>query len=339
MKRRTKMMAAGGAVAAALLVVWSARLRIAHDLVDRRLTAAHVPASYRITRIGPFLERLENVRIGNPAAPDLVARRIDVLLGYGLTGPYVRAIEVDGARLRAGLGADGLTLGSIDRLMPVSHTGGAVLPDLGVTLRDTQVALTTPNGRVHAAIEGSGNPARLFEGTVKASGDTLRIATCRVVAASADLQLTVRSGAPEVRGPVRVGQVGCPDLAVSRGTATLELLSDPTFRKVAARAKLEGFGGTVGPARFAGLSATARANGVLGRLDLDGDLTLHALSVPEAVRTASADIAALAGTPLGPTTTQARAALVRVLGRSDATATLGVAIRARRSKCGCIVSR
>ena len=80
---------------AALLVAWLARFRMANAIVARRLAAAEVPASYRITRIGPFQERMEDVRIGDPAAPDLVARRIDVLIGYDLTGPAVRGVMVE----------------------------------------------------------------------------------------------------------------------------------------------------------------------------------------------------------------------------------------------------
>ena len=82
----------------ALLIVWTIRFRIAAGIVDRKLAAAHVPASYQLTGIGPFHERMENVRIGTPQAPDLIARQIDVYLGYGWGGPAVRAIRVEGVR-------------------------------------------------------------------------------------------------------------------------------------------------------------------------------------------------------------------------------------------------
>ena len=109
-----------GLLLLALLLAWSLRFRIATGIVERRLAAAHVPASYRLTRIGPFRERMEDVRIGRAVAPDLIARRIDVEIGYGWGGPLVRAVRVDGVRLRARLDRNGLSLGSIDRLMPRS---------------------------------------------------------------------------------------------------------------------------------------------------------------------------------------------------------------------------
>src|SRR6187402_2287424 len=119
----------------ALLAAWLVRFRVANAIVERKLAAAHVPASYRITRIGPFLERMEDVRIGAPQAPDLVARRIDVAVGYGLAGATVRSVSVDGVRLRGTLGARGLSFGALDRLLPKSGGGAARLPDLILHIR------------------------------------------------------------------------------------------------------------------------------------------------------------------------------------------------------------
>jgi len=117
-----------GLLLLALMAAWILRFRIATGMVERRLAAAHVPASYRLTKIGPLRERMENVRIGDPAAPDLIARRIDVELGYGWSGPTVRAVRVDGVRLRARLDREGLSLGAIDRLMPDRPVGKANCP-------------------------------------------------------------------------------------------------------------------------------------------------------------------------------------------------------------------
>src|SRR5438046_2171089 len=127
----------------ALLVAWTQRFRIASGLVDRRLTAAGVAARYRITYIGPFLERMEDVRIGDPAHPDLVARRIDVAIDYGLSGPFVRAIRLSGVRLGARVDRDGLSLGALDRLLPKGGTGTNVLPDMMLAISDTQILLSS----------------------------------------------------------------------------------------------------------------------------------------------------------------------------------------------------
>ena len=135
MRRRRRLWAVLGVLALALLLVWALRLRIAGLLVDRTLAAAQVPASYRITKVGPLLERMEDVRIGDPAHPDLVAKRIDVTIGYGWTGPVVRGVAVDGVRLAVRLDGDGLHLGAIDRLLPKSG-GKTELPDLAVDLRE-----------------------------------------------------------------------------------------------------------------------------------------------------------------------------------------------------------
>ncbi|WP_420139372.1 hypothetical protein, partial [Sphingomonas sp.] len=57
-----------------IAALWFARFQLATRFVDNNLRAAHVPASYRFTKVGPFQERMEDVRIGDPAAPDLIAR-------------------------------------------------------------------------------------------------------------------------------------------------------------------------------------------------------------------------------------------------------------------------
>lgn len=81
------LLLAGGVGLAALVAGYVEREPIVRHFVDRELAAAHVPASYTLAAIGPFSQRLEDVRIGDPAHPDLVAKRIDIDLGYGPCSP------------------------------------------------------------------------------------------------------------------------------------------------------------------------------------------------------------------------------------------------------------
>jgi hypothetical protein len=57
----------------ASVLLWSQRTPIARGYVDDALAARNVPARYNITRLGLRSQRLERVRIGDPAAPDLTA--------------------------------------------------------------------------------------------------------------------------------------------------------------------------------------------------------------------------------------------------------------------------
>ncbi|WP_420142228.1 intermembrane phospholipid transport protein YdbH family protein [Sphingomonas sp.] len=319
--------AIAGLVLLALLILWLLRFRIATDLVDRKLAAADVPASYRLTRLGPFLQRLEDVRIGAPDAPDLTARRIDVTIGYGLTGPAVRAITVDGVRLRARIGPGGFSLGTIDRLLPATRGGQTRLPDLDLTIGDTHVALATPNGAFDLAVEGSGNPRRVFRGTAQARATALRLASCRLAAVRADVRIGAEQGRPHVAGPIRIGRTNCPALRLGAGVARVEASSNQTFDRVALVARLSGFGGEAGPGRFESVDGPVRAEGVLGNLAARARLRVAGLALPDASRTVAGLRTSFAGTPLAPTGAAASAAVARLLARADAEVALDAAIR------------
>jgi hypothetical protein len=307
---------------AALLVAWLARFRVANAIVARRLAAAEVPASYRITRIGPFQERMEDVRIGDPAAPDLVARRIDVLIGYDLTGPAVRGVMVEGVRLRARIDRAGLHMGALDRLLPKGAAGKAKFPDMLLRLRDTQLLLGTPNGAIRAAIHGGGNPARSFRGTAAITAPALRLAACDLGGVEAELRIGAEGGRPGATGPVRIARTTCPDLALGAGELRIALSSNATLDRVTLQAAPTGFGGKAGAARFAGLSGSVEAGGAFGDLNAQATLGVHALSLRDAAAVVTRSAKNLVETPLGPTGARAGSALARLLGEAEARAEL-----------------
>ena len=64
--------------------------------------------------------RLVNVVIGDPANPDLVADWLEARTAVGLSGPYLTGVRGGHVRLRARWVDGRLSLGSIDRLRPVT---------------------------------------------------------------------------------------------------------------------------------------------------------------------------------------------------------------------------
>lgn len=315
-----------GLLVAALLLLWAVRLRIATSIVHDKLTAAGVPARYRVTRIGPFDERLEDVRIGDAARPDLIARRIDVRIGYGFRGPEVRGVRVEGVWLRATLARDGLHLGALDRLMPASSGGPIKLPDLDLVLHDTILTLATPNGGLAARLAGSGNPMRRFEGQIRVVAPALRLAACALRGTDARLELSVTGGKPEVRGPVAIGATRCGTLQLGQGTTRVIASSDATFGHVALQAGLAGFGGSAGPARFAGVDGKVGAGGTLGRLAVQAKLGFDHLAVPDAARGIAAAGQVSGGVPVAPVVRRAADAVAHLLGDARADATLDATI-------------
>ena len=71
-----------GAVIVVIAGVWVAREPIADRFISDELGSRGVPAQYQIDAIGFRSERLSNVVIGDPNNPDLIAKKVEVLLGY-----------------------------------------------------------------------------------------------------------------------------------------------------------------------------------------------------------------------------------------------------------------
>lgn len=315
-----------------LLVAWLERFRVATALVDRRLAAAGVPASYRITRIGPFRERMENVRIGDPAAPDLVARRIDVSVGYGLSGPVVQTVRIEGVRLRGQAGPVGLSFGAIDRLLPKGGGGKPQLPDIGLVLRDTQLMLDTPYGAALIAMEGNGNPTRRFAGRAQIAASRIRLSNCTVQGMAADLRVEARDRRPEVRGPVNARTIACPGIALGAGRAGIAVAADAAMERFTLRAHFDGFGGRAATARFGALHGSTEAAGSNGDLRAKARVGVAALSIPSAADQAAGTIDAAKGTPLAPTAKRAMGAFARLLRDAAGQAILSATVAGDRTE-------
>jgi hypothetical protein len=318
-------LAAGLVLALVLLAAWLARFRVANELIARKLAAARVPASYQITKIGPFLERMENVRLGDPAAPDLVARRIDVSIGYGLSGAVVRGITIDGVRLRGAYDARGLHLGTLDRLLPKSG-GKAGLPDMMLSIRNAEMELTTPAGALSLAVEGNGNPAHRFNGNARLAALSLNAGGCVVRDVAAVLQIGSRDGKPDANGPVRVSGLACPaqQLALGHGVAQVAVASDERFERLTLDANLAGFGGRVRGVAFAAIGGAISGSRSESGFGAAAKLSLKSASMPDATRALRERAGMAAGTPLAAVVDRAVSRLAALVDRADADADFNV---------------
>ncbi|WP_162875574.1 YdbH domain-containing protein [Sphingomonas crusticola] len=312
-------------LAVVLLIAWFLRFHIAAAIVDRKLATAQVPASYRITRIGPFLERMEDVRLGDPAKPDLVADRIDVAIGYGFSGPIIRHITVDGVRLRGSYDARGLSFGALDRLLP-SAGGKAGLPDMPLSIHDAALALSTPAGALSVAITGEGNPARRFRGNARLAALSLRAGGCVARDVAAMLEIASNDGKPDANGPVRISGLICPrqKLMLGQGVAQIALASDARFQRLMLDANLAGFGGHVQAVQFAAikgaLSGSRSASGVGAAVKL----TLKSASAPDYAKARFASMGMASGTPLDALANRAISGFATLLRQAEATADLNI---------------
>ena len=350
----------GGLVALALGAGWIEREPIVAHFVDRSLAARHVPARYAIAAIGPFAQRLENVSIGDPGAPDLVAREVEVGLGYGLSGPYVTRVRAAGVRLSARLAGGRVSVGLLDRLLPApSGRQPLALPAIDITLDDARLMLATPVGAVAVTVNGSGVLADGFAGRVCATSERLTAGGCTLGRARADWRVRVRDGRPRIVGPLALARVDCGGVAAGAGRAGLDLAFGRALDNWHGGVVLDGFAGRSGTARFGALDGrvtldgTARrsegraalalagvaapagrarraaiagqwryATGTAGLL-FAGDVTLHRAAMARATQRRVVDAAATLGaTPLAPVATRAGGAFAALLADADVRATI-----------------
>lgn len=275
---------AGGVAMAGLLAVWVERKPIVAHFVDRTLAGAHVPASYTLTAIGPFVQRLDDVRIGDPAAPDLVAKSVVLQLGYGLHGPYLRAVAADGVRLNARLVNGRVSLGAIDRLLPKSSSGQPLaLPDIDLHVGNARVALDTPAGAIGAVVEGDGNVQDGFHGTLAAQAPLLAAGGCAIRGMSALVDVKIRARRPTLAGPVTLAALACPKTGLTLGTgkAVVDVRLAPSLDRGEGGVSLAGFGGRVADARFESVSGLITATGGATLLDGATGITLTNLATPD----------------------------------------------------------
>jgi hypothetical protein len=266
----------------ALAILWLQRAPIASGIIARELERRGVPGRYRVAAIGPRTQVLEDIAIGDPAHPDLTARRAEVTLYYGFTGIGVRSIVAEGVRLRGRVVDGKISLGAVDRLMPAASGAPFALPDFAAELKDVRIALDTPAGPLAMLVEGRGKLSHGFHGRLQAMSPRLSAAGCTADQPRADVTVTVADRAPHVAGPVIANAIAC-----AGATLRAPQLGIDTVLTSA----LDGWKGSLSlgtpEARSAGLAARgimARANFAGNSKRTEGTMALGvaALAAPEA---------------------------------------------------------
>lgn len=350
-----------GAVLLLVGGVWIAREPIADEFIRDQLDSRGVPAHYTIDRIGFRSEILSGIVIGDPKRPDLTAKRVEVLLGYGWRGPYVSGIHADGVRLYGRFVDGRLSFGSLDKFRDPESKDPFALPDLSVILRDARARVETPWGNIGAALNGGGNLRRDFTGKLALVAPTIAAAGCSGSDVSFYGTLRVRDVRPQLVGPLRGGDLHCADGSVSAASPQVALdlslsenlqswkgKADASIARLTAgpvaadrMGLLAGFDGTAVLTRldiaaemarlrstgFAADAVTLEARGSVGSAapKFDGRIGFaRASGSADMRRSLSESARGLAGTPVGPLTAKAMGALGRVL--ADASGSAGFAI-------------
>ncbi len=265
-RRRSIALGVALVVLAALIALWSARRPIAARVIDRELAKLGVPARYTIGTFGTGRQRLQNVVLGNPADPDLVADWLEAETRIGLDGAKVVGVRAGHVRLRARWVGGKLSFGAIDRLLP-APSGQATpfaLPALFVDAEDARLRVETPAGVLGLKVSGRGRLDDGFAGNVALVGETLRLNDCVARGVQAALRVTVAKGAPTVAGPVRLARGACGTSRIASVAADIDARLSPAFDAWRGSARLAS--GAV-----AGAGASAKA--LKGSATFDGNAT------------------------------------------------------------------
>ncbi|HEV2866265.1 MAG TPA: hypothetical protein VGX37_07100, partial [Allosphingosinicella sp.] len=326
------------ALLGAFVVLWSIRVRLASDYIDRELARRGVQATYEVKRIGFGRQIFENLVIGDPRRPDATVRHVEVEILLGWRGPRVGLITARGVRMRGRVQGGRMSLGQIDRLLPPPTGLPFRLPDQRVDVADAAIVLDTPAGRLALGLAGRGNLSDGFRGRLAGVARELRLGDCTLEQPRADVAVRVDALRPSLAGPATLASVRCGnDLAVAAPTFALQATLAPALDEWRGATTLQAAALRAGPHRtqdvagrltFAG-DASRTAGGVdvhsgaaavdafsarrtafggsyalslrRGDLALNGDVRAEGLTVRDSqVRGITGALRGTEGTPLGP---------------------------------------
>lgn len=259
------------ALAVATATLWLARKPIARGFVDRTFAAAKVPARYTIEQLAFGHQRLTDVVIGDPRRPDLVADWVELQTSVGLDGVKVVGISAGNVRARGRIVDGGLSLGSLDRLIPTS-AGPFRLPAIALNLRDGRLRLDTPQGAVGIKATGRGRLDGGFRGKIAAVSERIASGDCAAQSARAVLAVDIRQDAIRLTGPVRADAAACAGSDASGLRADMDVSVASAFDRWYGAARLVAdsvrahsltMAGMSGDLRFAGTAQSVQGKATL----------------------------------------------------------------------------
>lgn len=273
-----------GAVLLALLAAWLLRERIADNVIASQLRLYDIPAQYEIARIGGRRQVLRDLVVGDPRRPDLTAERVEVEIVYRFGTPQIGRLTLTRPRLYGRWTGRRMSFGTLDRVLYRDSGQPPGLPALDVAVQDGRALFRTPLGPLGVKLDGAGQIADGFAGTIAVSAPALSGAGCRADETSLYGRVTTSNGKPRFAGPLRIAGLGCPgrQLALRAVAAELDLTAAADFTALEGRAAL-----TSGPVRHAaygasGAQANLRGGWRNGLYTQQHSVVLRGVSTPQA---------------------------------------------------------
>ena len=260
----------------ALAAVWIWRKPIAEGVLADELAKRGVQATYTLDRVGFRTQQVSNLVIGDPANPDLTARRAVIQIRVKWNGAVeVYRVAARGVRLKGRLLPNGkVSWGQIDKLLPPPSGKPFTLPDLTVDLKDATIALASPYGPMGFAVEGRGNLSGGFKGRLAVASHQLRPGACTLDQFRAFVRIGVVARSPQVQGPIGATRFACPasNLQLTEPRMHIDSSFSEAFGSFDGRGRLTVASVEAGVNGLAGVNSNLSFKGkptdILGRIDL-----------------------------------------------------------------------
>ncbi|MEO0462131.1 MAG: YdbH domain-containing protein [Pseudomonadota bacterium] len=263
--------------ALAALITWLSRERIAGNLIDQALEDQGLKASYDIGSIGAQEQVLENLVIGDPAAPDFTAQQVVVGVIYNWGAPEIGPIRIERPRLFGTYREGVLSFGALDPVLFAESEEPAGIPALDIAIVDGGAQIETEYGTIGLALNGAGLLTDGFTGTLAATAPGLGVENCRADTATLYGTVAMEAGAPRFEGPLRVRDVTCAGVTLARADFGTTLRSDADFAGVEADIDFAGQSLMYGGAAVSDLDGEARVTFGPDGLRVVHDLSLAAV--------------------------------------------------------------
>lgn len=210
-------------LALAVAVLWLQRDRLVGNYIDDLLQQQGIEATYEIESIGPDLQVLRDIVVGDPAAPDLIIDRAEVRLVTKFGMPRVERVTLTGLRLWGRVVDGRPSFGALDPLIFTDSQDPFALPDLDLRLEDARALIEGDHGPVAVRLDGGGYLPNGFAARLAAVAPRLQVAGCQAGEVTLYGRLETANRRPGFAGPLRFAGLSCPDSAVALGAGGAEL--------------------------------------------------------------------------------------------------------------------
>ena len=226
----------------AAIALWAGRRPLTEAVVANWFAGQQVDARYRVTAISPGAVTLADVSLGPVERPDFTAESIDATVGWSWLSPGVKAVSLVKPQLRVTVTHAGVSLGSLDRLLPKPGQPARPLPDIDVRISGGVLQVATPAGALSGSFDGRGSLRDGFSGQGRILPATLAMAGCTVRSDGATVRVSTERDAARIAGKGGILNAACAAGSADAVRWSLAATLPPTLDRYAATGNLSAGG-------------------------------------------------------------------------------------------------